>query len=72
MLGGVSETVPGYCCNCHKPLGLVAWDAADFVFCKPCAKAMEVYTPPPGSLAKRLRETGSRGVAAFSFGGRLT
>jgi hypothetical protein len=38
--------VDGYCLNCHKPLGKVAWHSADFAFCGPCAKALEVYTPP--------------------------
>ena len=40
--------VNGYCFRCGKPLGLVAWDAADFVWCKRCAKAYEVYTSPDG------------------------
>ena len=29
--------VRGYCHRCHEPLGLVAWDSADYVFCKRCA-----------------------------------
>lgn len=33
--------VDGYCFRCRKPLGKVAWDAADFVWCKPCIEADE-------------------------------
>ena len=40
--------VDGYCFCCGKPLGLVAWDAADFVWCKRCVKIDEVYTSPDG------------------------
>ena len=39
--------VDGYCHRCGKPLGKVAWDAADFVWHRKCWKAHEVYTPPP-------------------------
>ncbi len=39
--------VDGYCHRCGKPLGKVAWDAADFVWHRKCRKAHEVYTPPP-------------------------
>jgi hypothetical protein len=42
-------TVPGYCHRCRKPLGLVSWDAANYVFCRRCAKAEDVYTPPARS-----------------------
>jgi hypothetical protein len=42
--------VDGYCFRCGKPLGKVAWDAADFVWCKRCQKAHEVYTPPSGRV----------------------
>jgi hypothetical protein len=38
--------VDGYCHRCRKPLGLVGWNAADFVFCRRCVKAEEVYMPP--------------------------
>lgn len=42
----VTLMVDGYCHRCGKPLGKVAWDAADFVWHKRCWKAHEVYTPP--------------------------
>ncbi len=45
--------VPGWCFRCGKPLGPVAWDAADFTWCKPCAKAAEVYTSPDGRRGGR-------------------
>jgi hypothetical protein len=47
--GGVTLTlmVEGWCHRCGKPLGKVAWDAADFTWHRKCAKADEVYTPPP-------------------------
>jgi hypothetical protein len=41
--------VDGYCFRCRKPLGKVAWDAADFVWCRKCVKAGEVCTPPRGA-----------------------
>jgi hypothetical protein len=50
-------TVPGYCHRCRRPLGPVDWDAADYVFCRRCAKAGDVYTPlaqvTPGSGRNR-------------------
>ena len=42
--------VDGFCHRCGKPLGKVAWDAADFVFHRKCAKAEEVYTPSPAQV----------------------
>ena len=42
--------VDGWCHRCGKPLGKVAWDAADFVFHRKCAKAEEVYTPSPAQV----------------------
>ena len=44
----MTQMVQGYCHRCYKPLGPVAWDAADWVWCKRCAKAYEVYTSPDG------------------------
>lgn len=38
--------VDGYCFRCGKPLGKVAWDAADFTWCKRCVRIDEVCTPP--------------------------
>ena len=38
--------VQAICPRCHKPVGLVAWSSADYVFHRKCAKAEEVYTPP--------------------------
>lgn len=49
--------VDGYCFRCGRPLGKVAWDAADFVWCRKCEKADEVYTPP-GKRLPQQRETG--------------
>jgi hypothetical protein len=60
------QMVDGYCCNCHKPLGKVDWGLADFVFCKPCAKARDVYTPPPRSLERRLA-TVNRGTQSIQI-----
>lgn len=38
----------GFCHRCHGPVGLVDWCSADFVWCKRCAKAYDVYTSPDG------------------------
>ncbi len=46
---GMRPLIDGYCHRCGKFLGPVEWSAADFVFCKPCAKAEDVYTPPKGT-----------------------
>jgi hypothetical protein len=51
--------VEGYCHRCRKPLGQVGWDAADFVFCKRCRKAVEVYTPPPRGVQNVWHTTAS-------------
>jgi len=47
--GGYGQSVTlmaeGFCNWCRRPLGLISWDA-DFVLCRRCKKADDVYTPP--------------------------
>lgn len=41
-----TKMVRGYCHRCGKYLEMVPYYGADWIFCRKCVKAEDVYTPP--------------------------
>jgi len=46
----------GYCHDCGKPVGKCDLGGLDWTFCRRCAKAREVYTPPGRSALRLFRQ----------------
>lgn len=44
-------TATSFCHRCRKPAGQAGQGSADWVFCRRCTKATEVYKPPAPAIA---------------------